>query len=270
MPRAATARPTSRRTRSSGGDASDPVRGEDSDRRPLSRAAGGHQFAVLTGSTTRSSVQHEESNERRGLVRARTDEWLRRRSRSSGPVGVYAASSSLSLLVLGGALLLAIGALSATQAYGAPKPAPDPYPSPATTPQAPTPDPYPSREIPTPSVTPTPAPAPAPEPAPVASIPRSSSSETVEQQPAKTTPQKQEPERRANPTRKRVQTRAITPPPSTEKKSKPVAAPAVAAVAASTSGRPLALGGLALLALVAASGSLLFHLARTDRREARL
>lgn len=205
-----------------------------------------------------------------GLLRAKTRDVPRHGYRPNRPVGVHAASISLRLLMLGGALLLAIGALSATQAYGAPKPAPDPYPSPATTPQAPTPDPYPSREISTPSVTPTPAPAPAPEPAPVASIPRSSSSETVDQQPTRTTPQKQEPERRATPTRKRVQTRAITPRASTETKSKPVAAPVVAAVAASTSGRPLALGGLALLALVAASGSLLFHLARTDRREARL
>lgn len=203
-----------------------------------------------------------------GLLRARIGEFLRRGCRPNAPVGAYAASISLPLLVLGGALLLAIGALSATDAYGAPKPAPDPYPSPTTTPQAPTPDPYPSPDVSTPSVTPVPAPA--PTPASAASIPRSSSSETVEQRPATTTPQKQEPERRADRTRKRVQTRAITPLAIVEKKSKPIAAPAVAAVAASTSGRPLALGGLALLALVAASGSLLFHLARADRREARL
>lgn len=204
-----------------------------------------------------------------GLLRARTGEVLRRDCRPDRPAGVHAATVSIQLLVLVGAVLLALGALSASRAYGAPTPEPDPYSAPTVTPRTPSPDPHPSGKA-SPAPTPTPTPAPAPEPAPVASVPRTSSSETVERSPETTTPSKKAPESRVDPTKKRAQTRTVVPLRSAGKTSKPVAGLAVPAVVASSSRRPLALGGLGLLALVAASGSLLFHLARSDEREAAL
>ena len=197
-----------------------------------------------------------------GLLRAKTGEVLRPDSRRDRPVWVRAGI--VLPLVLAGVLLLVSGTLSTTRAFGAPIPEPDPYSAPAPKARTPSPDPFPLGSA---RPAPTPAPAPEPEPAPVASVPRASSSTTVEQQPDRVTPAKKAPGSRVDRTKKRAQTRTV-PVRSPEKTSKPVAAPAVPVLVASTSRRPLALGGLALLALVAASGSLLSQLARGDEREA--
>ena len=204
-----------------------------------------------------------------GLVRAEVRERLQRRG-FRGPAVCVAAAPFPHRLLLGGALIVTIGALSATQARGAVTPEPDPFPSRATAP-TPTPDPHPSATSSAPKV------LPAPEPAPMPSTPRVTAenesatvrSSTPEQR--RTTPitGKQEPDSRANRPATKKQARTAPPRVAPKKKTTSVAAPAVAAATASHSARPLALAGLALIALVLASCSLLYIVSRIDRWEAR-
>ena len=208
-----------------------------------------------------------------GLVRAETKNQLQLRDcRPERPALPSVASISAPHLVFGlvfgWALVVAICALAAAQASGAP--GPDPYRPSPTTAQAPTPDPDPLAKTSAPlakTSTPTPVPNPAPEPAPVTSTPRSSSSETVGQQPTRTTPQKHALKSRASQV-KGLKEGTASPRAAPKKKTKPIAAHAIAAVVASTSRLPLALAGLALLALAAASGSLLYLLPRVDASRA--
>ena len=204
-----------------------------------------------------------------GLVRAEVRERLQRRN-FRGPAVCVAAAPFRHRLLLGGALIVTIGALSATQARGAVTPEPDPFPSRATAP-TPTPDPHPSATSSAPKV------LRAPEPAPTPSTPRVTAenesatirSSTPEQR--RTTPitRKQEPDSRANRPATKKQTRTAPPRAAPKKKTTSVAAPAVAAATASHSARPLALAGFALIALVLASCSLLYIVSRIDRWEAR-
>jgi len=159
-------------------------------------------------------------------------------------------------LVLAWVLALTVGALGAAQASGAP--GPDPYRPSTATVQARAPDPDPSAR----TSALTPVHTPSPEPAPVTSTPRSSSSGAVGREPTRTTPQKHVSESRTN--QKGVKEATASPRTTPEKKTKPIAAPEVATIAASTSGRHLALAGLALFALAVASGSLLYLLLPAD------
>ena len=181
---------------------------------------------------------------------------------AKGPVRVWAALLSVRL-VLGWALVVTIGGLGAAQASGAP--GPDPYRPSTSTVQAPVPDPDPSAETSAPAQVHTLSPE--PEPAPVTSTPRSSSSGAVGQQPTRTTPQKHVPESGKNQVKGLKQATAA-PRTTTEKKPKPIAAREPATIAASASGRPLALAGLALFVLAVASGSLLYLLLPADARGA--
>lgn len=197
-----------------------------------------------------------------GLLRAMAGELLRRRvSRPRGPVGECAVQISFPRRpVLAGVLLFGIVALSAPQAPAAQTPAPDPYPSRNAAPSVPAPDPYLSP--PKSKRKPTPTPAPAPPPAPAAA-PRSSASEVADL--PQTTPKAQKPKASANQSGKNTTERVASP--RTTREEKPniaVAAAAVAAARDATSARAPLLGGLALLALVLASGSLLFLLTRTE------
>ena len=221
-----------------------------------------------------------------GLVRAEARE-RRQRHDFPGPSASVATAPRIERILLGGALVVTIGALSVTQARGAVNPEPDPYPSGATAP-APAPDPHPSATRSAPRVQPEPdpvarssvpktqrAPEPTLAPAPVPStrsVTAEDESATVRPstpQQRRTTPTRtQKPNSRATPAAKK-QTRTAPPPTADrkapEKKTTTVAAPAVAAAAASTRARPLALAGLALFALVLASSSLLYLVASNDR-----
>jgi hypothetical protein len=180
------------------------------------------------------------------------------------PVQASAALISVSrlLFVLGCALVVAMGALGAAQASGAPRP--DPY-RPTTVQQAPAPDPDPSAKTSAPALVHTPSPE--PEPAPVASTPRSSSSGAVRRQPTRTTPRKHVSASVTNQV-KGLKKATASPRTAPEQRLGPIAAPEVTTTTASTSGRPLALAGLALFALAVASGSLLYVLLPADARRA--
>ena len=220
-----------------------------------------------------------------GLVRAEARE-RRQRHDFPGPSASVATAPRIERLLLGGALVVTIGALSVTQARGAVNPEPDPYPSGATAP-APAPDPHPSATGSAPKVQPKPdpvatssvpkiqrAPAPTPAPAPVPSTrgvtaeDESDVRSSTPQQRRTTPTRTQKPNSRATPAAKK-QTRTAPPPTADNKAPKKtttsVAAPAVAAAAASTHARTLALAGLALFALVLASSSLLYLVASNDR-----
>lgn len=219
-----------------------------------------------------------------GLVQAEARE-RRQRHDFPGPSASVAAAPRTERLLLGGALVVAIGALFVPQAHGTVNPEPDPYPS-----GAPAPDPHPSATSSTPRVQPEPDPVAtssvpkiqrAPEPTPAAAPVSSTRGVTAQDESAtvrSSTPQQrratptrtQKPNSRATPAAKR-QTRTAPPPTADKKAPKKkittttVAAPTVAAAAASTHARPLALAGLALFALVLASSSLLYLVASNDR-----
>lgn len=220
-----------------------------------------------------------------GLVQAEARE-RRQRHDFPGPSASVAAAPRTERLLLGGALVVAIGALFVPQAHGTVNPEPDPYPS-----GAPAPDPHPSATSSTPRVQPEPDPVAtssvpkiqrAPEPTPAAAPVSSTRGVTAQDESAtvrssttseqrRTTPTRtQKPNSRATPAAKR-QTRTAPPPTADKKAPKKkittttVAAPTVAAAAASTHARPLALAGLALFALVLASSSLLYLVASNDR-----
>ena len=182
-------------------------------------------------------------------MRVGTVELLRRQRRPERLVRRHVAWSS-SLLAARAAVVLTVAAVSAGEARAVEAPAPDPYPSKTSAP-APAPDPYPSATAPRQT--------PEPEPAPAASTTRSSSESIA---PRSTKPAAQTPSRKAG-QRGAKQTPAVTPRsvPQAEK-PKRVAAPAPAATAARD--RTLVHGGLALLALVLASGSLLYLVTRAD------
>ena len=193
-----------------------------------------------------------------GLVEVKTGAHLRRGGRQGGPKGIHAASctsSRLRVLALGGTLALAAWLFVSTDAHGAP--GPDPYKPSATTPQAPAPDPYRSSHSASTERS-SPAPSPSPAPAPVAS---GGSSAVVERQ--SVTPKQREratPQKRQN---RQQQPVVRGPQPETSRTAIPPAvvkpelnaSAAVAAVSASPAW-PLAVGGLALLLLAVASGSL--------------
>jgi outer membrane biosynthesis protein TonB len=168
-----------------------------------------------------------------------------------------AALISIARLLLSGVLLLGFVALSAAQARAAQTPTPDPYPSRSAVPSVPAPDPYPS------PATRTPAPAPAP-------APRSSASEVADQRQTKTktTPKPKKPSSSANQSGRNTTKRVAAPRTVREEKPKVAVVAAVAAVRDATGGRALLLGGLALLALVLASGSMLFLVTRSEGWEA--
>ena len=106
-----------------------------------------------------------------GLVQAEARE-RRQRHDFPGPSASVAAAPRTERLLLGGALVVAIGALFVPQAHGTVNPEPDPYPS-----GAPAPDPHPSATSSAPRVQPEPDPVAtssvpkiqrAPEPTPAA------------------------------------------------------------------------------------------------------
>jgi hypothetical protein len=215
------------------------------------------------------------------LVRAEFGQILRLRSRRLvGPGGPNLPSIPAARLVRRTAfVLLLVGVLVGAQARAAvAQPAPDPHPSTTKSPKAPAPDPAPdaapTRTAPTRTA-----------PARVAPDPSSSTpSSSVEasapaQTPAPTTTSVFTPPRTTTPKTPRStaeqKTRATRP----GRQPKTVAAagkqdsqriPLVAAVTDAANGRELLLGGLGLLALALASGSLLFLITRTGPQEAQL
>jgi hypothetical protein len=203
-----------------------------------------------------------------GLVGVNECARLRRGERLRGPVRMRAAScasSRLRVLALGGTVALAAWSLASADAYGAP--GPDPYRPNAAARSAPAPDPDPAaRSASTQGSSTAPSPSPSPAPAPVAS---GGSSTVVERQsvaPARqeqVKPQKRR-ERQEQPVVRGPQpkaSRASLPPPLVRPKTKLNASPVVAVVS-SSSARQLAMGGLALLLLAIASGSLVVLVSR--------
>ena len=186
---------------------------------------------------------------------------------------------SFARLLLTGALLFGIIALSAAQTRAAQTPTPDPYRSPGAAPSVPAPDPYQSPAKPKASPS-TATSVPAPDPSPpsaspkptgnsklVATAPRTSGSEVADSR--QTTPKAQKPKPSANQSGRNTTERVAAPRATREEKPEVAVAAAVAAVRDATSERALLLGGLALLTLVLASGSMLFLLIRSEGWEAR-
>jgi hypothetical protein len=208
-----------------------------------------------------------------GLVRAEFGKLLRLRTRRLvGPGESNAASiRPLRLAQRTVFLLLAVVALAGAQAGAAvAQPAPDPHPSATKSPQSPAPDPAPdaapTRTAPS-RVT--------PDAASSATPPTSSS--TVQPQAPAPTPTFTPPRTttpKSQPSSAKQKSRAMRP----GRRSANVAdagkqdrqrVPLVAAVTDPPYGRELLLGGLGLLALALASGSLLFFITRTGPQEAR-
>jgi cytoskeletal protein RodZ len=192
---------------------------------------------------------------------------LRRGRRPRRPVATCLGAPNASRLALLGAALFLVMTASALAA-----PRPDPYRANTTKPQPVAPDPYPiSGSAPE---TTSSAPAPDPSAAPSASYTPpsvSAASRAAEQGSTPSTPNKKPSAKKPDASHRAANTgsahraqkprvHTVSPAPAVETKrptTKPNAAAAVGALAASTSGRPLAAGGLALLALALASGSLL-------------
>jgi cytoskeletal protein RodZ len=198
---------------------------------------------------------------------------LRRGCRPRGSVRMCAgAPGGLCVVLLCGALFLVTSVIAASALAA---PGPDPYRANTTKPEPVAPDPYPAGGS-APKTT-SAAPAPDPSAAPSASYtPPSVSASPIAAEPSSTasTPKKKPsatklhmshgPAKAASANRtQKPRTHTASPAPAVEKRkpsTKPNAAAAVGALAASKSGRPLASTGLALLALALASGGLLLLL----------
>jgi hypothetical protein len=208
------------------------------------------------------------------LVRAEFAQLLRLRTRRLVGPGGSSAASIRPLLVGRRAVfvLLLLTALAGARAGAAvAQPAPDPHPSATKSPQAPSPDPAPdaaptrtapARVTPDAAAPVTPSTssssfeprvtAPAPTPPPSVTPPRVTTTSTAEQK-----------KRAARPGRQPDAVAAA----GTQNRER---VPLVAAVTDPANGRKLLLGGLGLLALALASGSLLFFVTRTGPQEAKL
>ena len=213
------------------------------------------------------------------LVRAEDVQLLRPRgTRLGGPGGESARLFRCAALVL-----LALFASPAGLAAAA-GPSPDPHPTAkapaATGGSSPSPDPTPAARdaaASTPAPSPAPAPAPAPEqPAGVSSQPVQSAPSSPE--PATSTTAQQTPRAKTKPAssgarKEQRRTRAVQPAseatPRIPGPLERAAAATVAVASPSSDGGRLFLGGLALLTLVLASGSMLVLLARGGALETR-
>lgn len=202
------------------------------------------------------------------LVRAEFEQPLRLRTlRLVGPGGPSAPAIRPLLVVRRTVfLLLVLTALAGTRADAAvAQPAPDPHPSATKSPQAPSPDPAPDR-APTRTA---PAPVTPDAAAPVTPPTSSSSFEPRVTAPAPTAPAPSvtttstagQKKRGTRPGRQPEAVAAA----GTQNRER---VPLVAAVTDPANGRELLLGGLGLLALALASGSLLFFVTRTAPQEA--
>lgn len=201
------------------------------------------------------------------LVRAEFEQLLRLRTRRLVGLGGSSAPAIRPLLVGRRIvfLLLLLTALAGTRAGAAvAQPAPDPHPSATKSPRAPSPDPAPDRA---PTRT---APDPV-TPDAAASVTPPTSSSSFE--PRVTTPAPTPPPRVTTTSTAEQKKRATRP----GRQPEAVAAagtqnrervPLVAVVTDPANGRKLLLGGLGLLALALASGSLLFFVTRTGPQEA--
>lgn len=223
----------------------------------------------------------------------RAEKGLLLRRRQVGISGSAARRAVLVRVALGATVLAALAGLAAAQSNATTAPSPDPYASPnagATSggSSSPKPDPAPSGNrsgvsqttqprtavtAPQPASTPQPSSNPAPaQPSyattPAVTTPNPTTAEEATPKPAKKLRAKIR--RRVTPAApKRPHTTGSQPKAKTGAAIKTVreragaAASAVAARAASTSGTPMLLGALALLALVVASGGLLHLLSRS-------
>jgi hypothetical protein len=199
-----------------------------------------------------------------GLVRARSGDMLRPRSRPLWAVWMRAAP--LLVLVLGAAPVLA------PEAYAGP-PEPDPYQPTTANVLSPTPDPHPSARDPAPAQPRTSAPpstSPQWSPPTVSTAPASSQRPTASQK-AVAKP-KPEPRATAEPKPRASATRPQAPGRSTRNGSQSIRVAGVAtsaAVSASpTPNDPMILGGLALLTLAFSSAGMLLVIGRWERRGA--
>ena len=196
------------------------------------------------------------------------------RPRGSVVTCFAARLAALPLVLVAGGLVLAATALAAPALATR---EPDPYRADTAVPEPVAPDPYPAGNS-----APKPLSAPAPDSSAGFSVsqttPSVSTSGTVEPNLPASTPKKN-PSRSKGPVSNRGPKTGSTGPAQTyprdtgptalavETRTKPNAVTAVGVLAASTSGRPLASGGLALLALALASGSLLLLLGSQTWRQ---
>jgi hypothetical protein len=242
-------------------------------------ATGGRHIEGLTVSTTGSSVHGSREQRAGGLVRGELFP-LRRGNRPIASASIPAVSA-FSRLALSGALLTLIAALFAAHARAGEAQQPDP--SPTSTRSSPASAQPSSRPIPDPAppatgdsfsqaVEPRQA---APDPGP--SQARSSSSGAV--QPRETQPETQPKAHTPSSPASRAGRPAVpqtggghvsspsgrTVPRTRESKRPTLAVATGASATAPTSGRPLLLGALALMALVLASSSLLHLVARFEQ-----
>jgi hypothetical protein len=205
-----------------------------------------------------------------GLLRARSQDTLRRRGRPRWAAGTHAARRPVTLsprvLVLGMALITVI----APQAQGA-APEPDPYVPTTATVVSPSPDPHPSAGDSRPTRARTTSPSPSPEsPSPKIESPTSSAARQETTERAVTRPK---PTPRTTQKPKAPAKTAETPAgdPRSEKGSIRAATTAAADTvsAARTTTDPMILGALALLTLAFSSAGLLLVLGRYERQGAR-
>jgi hypothetical protein len=209
-----------------------------------------------------------------GLVRAEVGKLLRLRGRRLVGPGRLRAPAIRGALVVRRTtfVLLVLVAVAGAQARGAvAQPGPDPHPSATKSPQAPKPDPAPDT-----APTRTAPSRVSPDTAAPATPSSSSSSSTQPQVTTQTSPPVFRPPTRTQSFTSTAEqkTRATRP----GRRPEPVAAagkqdrqrvPLVAAVTDPANGRKLLLGGLGLLALALASGSMLFFMSRAGALEAR-
>jgi hypothetical protein len=229
----------------------------------------------------------------RGLVRAEFKQRLELRRRLVGPGALIAPSIPTARLVRRMLFfLLLLAALAGAQGRpGLAAPEPDPHPSATKSREAPAPAPDPAPDT-SPART---APAQVTPDAPASTTPRSSSSNveprTTAQAPAPkptptptptptrtvTAPRAKTPKSQPSSTKQEPRTTrprgsseaAVAPPRAAQEPDRQRVEPIVAAVADPANGRELLLGGLGVLALALASGSLLFLVVRTKGWETR-
>jgi hypothetical protein len=208
-----------------------------------------------------------------GLVRAEVGKLLRLRGRRLvGPGRLRAPAIRRALVVRRTVfVLLLLVALAGAQARGAvAQPGPDPHPSATKSPQAPKPDPAPdtapTRTAPA-RVTPDAAAPATPSSSSSSTQPRVTAPEStpVFRPPTRTQSFASTAEQKTRATRpgRRPETVAVA------GKQDRQRVPLVAAVTDPANGRKLLFGGLGLLALALASGSLLFFMSRAGALEAR-
>lgn len=207
-----------------------------------------------------------------GLVRAEFGKLLRLRTRRLVGPGESNAGSirPLRLAQRTVFLLLVVVALAGAQARAAvAQPAPDPHPSATKSPNSPAPDPAPDAA---PTRT---APSRVTPDAASPSTPPSSSSSVEPRAPTPTFTPPRTTTPKSQPSSAKQKSRAMRPGRrsetvgSAQNQDRQRVEPIVAAVTDTAYGRELLLGGLGLLALALASGSLLFFITRAGPQEAR-